>query len=541
MAEKWVYLFSEGNADMRELLGGKGANLAEMTRLGLNLPQGFIITTEACTQYYNDGRKINDEIQGQIMDYISRLEQITGKKFGCKGSGLVIKENPLLLSVRSGAGQAMPGMMDTVLNLGLNEDVVEIMAAKSGNSRWAWDCYRRFIQMYSVSVMEFGRGHFEKIIDKMKAEKEIINDSYFTADDLKELVYLFKAEYKAQTNEDFPSDPKVQLIEAVKAVFRSWDNPRANMYRRDMSIPFSWGTAATIQSMVFGNMGDDCGTGIAFTRDPATGKKGLAGEFLLNGQGEDVVSGVRIPVNLSKMSVLLPAAYAQLEMSANILEYYYKDMQDMEFTVEHGKFYMLQTRNGKRTPKAAVKIAADLVREGLRTEMQAADMVSRSQIEKVLKPYLDVQALKAAVPIAKGLGAAPGSVCGQIVFTAEDAQAWKAAGKKVLLVKSYTSPEDLEGIKSADGVVTSHGGMTSSAAVICRCIDKCCITGCYDISVDETEKICKIGNKIFSEGDFISIDGNTGCIYDGIIPTIKSEPKGNVALVLSWIEKYKEN
>ena len=503
MAKKWVYLFSEGNANMRELLGGKGANLAEMTGLGLPVPQGFTISTEACTQYYEDGRKINDEIQAQIMEYITKMEEITGKKFGDK-------ENPLLVSVRSGARASMPGMMDTILNLGLNEEVVEVIAAQSGNPRWAWDCYRRFIQMFSDVVMEVGKKYFEELIDKMKAAKGVKQDVELDADDLKELANQFKAEYKAKIGEDFPSDPKVQLMEAIKAVFRSWDNPRANVYRRDNDIPYSWGTAVNVQSMAFGNMGDDCGTGVAFTRDPATGDKGLFGEFLTNAQGEDVVAGVRTPMKIQEMADKFPEAFAQFEKVCATLEEHYRDMQDMEFTVEHGKLYMLQTRNGKRTAKAALKIAVDLVEEGMRTEKEAVAMIDPRNLDTLLHPQFDAKALKAATPIGKGLGASPGAACGQIVFTAEDAEAWNAAGKKVVLVRLETSPEDITGMKASQGILTVRGGMTSHAAVVARGMGSCCVSGCSDIAMDEENKKFTLAGKTFVEGDFISIDGSTG-------------------------------
>ena len=473
MAKKWVYLFSEGDANMRELLGGKGANLAEMTKIGLPVPQGFTISTEACTQYYEDGRKINDEIQTQIMEYITKMEEITGKKFGDK-------TNPLLVSVRSGARASMPGMMDTILNLGLNEEVVEVIAAQSGNPRWAWDCYRRFIQMFSDVVMEVGKKYFEQLIDEMKEKKGVKQDVELTADDLKELASQFKAEYKAKIGSDFPSDPKVQLMEAIKAVFRSWDNPRANVYRRDNDIPYSWGTAVNVQSMAFGNMGDDCGTGVAFTRDPATGDKGLFGEFLTNAQGEDVVAGVRTPMKIQEMADKFPEAFKQFEEVCATLENHYRDMQDMEFTVEHGKLYMLQTRNGKRTAKAALKIACDLVDEGMRTEEEAVAMIDPRNLDTLLHPQFDVMALKAATPIGKGLGASPGAACGQIVFTAEDAEAWNAAGKKVVLVRLETSPEDITGMKASQGILTVRGGMTSHAAVVARGMGSCCVSGCSE-------------------------------------------------------------
>ncbi len=533
MAKKWVYLFSEGNADMRELLGGKGANLAEMTGLGLPVPQGFTISTEACTQYYEDGRKINDEIQAQIMEYIVKMEEITGKKFGDK-------ENPLLVSVRSGARASMPGMMDTILNLGLNEEVVEVIAAQSGNPRWAWDCYRRFIQMFSDVVMEVGKKYFEELIDKMKNAKGVKQDVELDADDLKELANQFKAEYKAKIGEDFPSDPKVQLMEAIKAVFRSWDNPRANVYRRDNDIPYSWGTAVNVQSMAFGNMGDDCGTGVAFTRDPATGDKGLFGEFLTNAQGEDVVAGVRTPMKIQEMADKFPEAFAQFEKVCATLEEHYRDMQDMEFTVEHGKLYMLQTRNGKRTAKAALKIAVDLVEEGMRTEKEAVAMIDPRNLDTLLHPQFDAKALKAATPIGKGLGASPGAACGQIVFTAEDAEAWNADGKKVVLVRLETSPEDITGMKASQGILTVRGGMTSHAAVVARGMGSCCVSGCSEIAMDEENKKFTLAGKEFHEGDFISIDGSTGNIYDGIIPTVPATIADEFATVMAWADKYRK-
>ncbi len=533
MAKKWVYLFSEGDANMRELLGGKGANLAEMTKIGLPVPQGFTISTEACTQYYEDGRKINDEIQAQIMEYITKMEEITGKKFGDK-------TNPLLVSVRSGARASMPGMMDTILNLGLNEEVVEVIAAQSGNPRWAWDCYRRFIQMFSDVVMEVGKKYFEQLIDEMKEKKGVKQDVELTADDLKELAAQFKAEYKAKIGDDFPSDPKVQLMEAIKAVFRSWDNPRANVYRRDNDIPYSWGTAVNVQSMAFGNMGDDCGTGVAFTRDPATGDKGLFGEFLTNAQGEDVVAGVRTPMKIQEMADKFPEAFKQFEEVCSTLENHYRDMQDMEFTVEHGKLYMLQTRNGKRTAKAALKIACDLVDEGMRTEEEAVAMIDPRNLDTLLHPQFDAKALKAATPIGKGLGASPGAACGQIVFTAEDAEAWNAAGKKVVLVRLETSPEDITGMKASQGILTVRGGMTSHAAVVARGMGSCCVSGCSDIVMDEANKKFTLGGKTFVEGDFISIDGSTGNIYDGIIPTVDAQIAGEFGRVMAWADKYRK-
>ena len=532
-AKKWVYLFSEGDANMRELLGGKGANLAEMTKIGLPVPQGFTISTEACTQYYEDGRKINDEIQAQIMEYIVKMEEITGKKFGDK-------TNPLLVSVRSGARASMPGMMDTILNLGLNEEVVEVIAAQSGNPRWAWDCYRRFIQMFSDVVMEVGKKYFEQLIDQMKEKKGVKQDVELTADDLKELASQFKAEYKAKIGDDFPSDPKVQLMEAIKAVFRSWDNPRANVYRRDNDIPYSWGTAVNVQSMAFGNMGDDCGTGVAFTRDPATGDKGLFGEFLTNAQGEDVVAGVRTPMKIQEMADKFPEAFAQFEEVCATLENHYRDMQDMEFTVEHGKLYMLQTRNGKRTAKAALKIACDLVDEGMRTEEEAVAMIDPRNLDTLLHPQFDAKALKAATPIGKGLGASPGAACGQIVFTAEDAEAWNAAGKKVVLVRLETSPEDITGMKASQGILTVRGGMTSHAAVVARGMGSCCVSGCSDIVMDEANKKFTLGGKTFVEGDFISIDGSTGNIYDGVIPTVDAQIAGEFGRVMAWADKYRK-
>ena len=529
---KWVYLFSEGNANMRELLGGKGANLAEMTNIGLPVPQGFTITTEACTQYYEDGREINDEIFGQIEEYIVKMEEITGKKFGDK-------ENPLLVSVRSGARASMPGMMDTILNLGLNEEVVEVIAEKSGNPRWAWDCYRRFIQMYSDVVMEVGKKYFEQLIDKMKEERGVKQDVELTADDLKELASQFKAEYKAKIGSDFPSDPKEQLYGAIKAVFRSWDNPRANVYRRDNDIPYSWGTAVNVQSMAFGNMGDDCGTGVAFTRDPATGKKGLFGEFLTNAQGEDVVAGVRTPMHITEMEQKFPEAFKQFVDVCKTLESHYRDMQDMEFTVEHGKLYMLQTRNGKRTAQAALKIACDLVDEGMRTPQEAVAMIDPRNLDTLLHPQFDTKVLKAATPMGKGLGASPGAACGKIVFTADDAVEWAARGEKVVLVRLETSPEDITGMKSAQGILTVRGGMTSHAAVVARGMGECCVSGCGDIVMDEANKKFTLGGKEFHEGDFISIDGTTGNIYDGIIPTTDATIAGEFGRIIGWADKYR--
>ncbi len=532
MAKKWVYLFKEGDASMRELLGGKGANLAEMTNIGLPVPQGFTITTEACTQYYEDGKKINDEIQAQIMEYIDKMEEITGKKFGDK-------ENPLLVSVRSGARASMPGMMDTILNLGLNEEVVEVLAEKSGNPRWAYDCYRRFIQMFSDVVMEVGKKYFEQLIDEMKTKKGVTQDVELTAEDLKELAEQFKAEYKAKIGEDFPSDPKVQLMEAVKAVFRSWDNPRANVYRRDNDIPYSWGTAVNVQSMAFGNMGDDCGTGVAFTRDPATGAKGLFGEFLTNAQGEDVVAGVRTPMHIAEMEEKFPEAFAQFTEVCKTLEDHYRDMQDMEFTVEHGQLYMLQTRNGKRTAQAALKIACDLVDEGMRTEKEAVAMIDPRNLDTLLHPQFDAAAVKAATPIGKGLGAAPGAACGQIVFTAEDAKNWADEGKKVVLVRLETSPEDIEGMKAAQGILTVRGGMTSHAAVVARGMGSCCVSGCSAIVMDEENKVFTLGGKEYKEGDVISFDGTTGNIYDGAIPTVDAKIAGEFGRIMAWADKYR--
>ena len=529
---KWVYLFSEGNASMRELLGGKGANLAEMTGLGLPVPQGFTITTEACTQYYEDGREINDEIQGQINEYIGKMEEITGKKFGDK-------ENPLLVSVRSGARASMPGMMDTILNLGLNETVVEVLAEKSNNPRWAWDCYRRFIQMYSDVVMEVGKKYFEQLIDAMKEKKGVTFDVDLTAEDLKELAGQFKAEYKAKIGQDFPDDPKEQLMGAVKAVFRSWDNPRANVYRRDNDIPYSWGTAVNVQAMAFGNMGDDCGTGVAFTRDPATGEKKLMGEFLINAQGEDVVAGVRTPMPIAKMEEEFPEAYAQFVQVCKTLEDHYRDMQDMEFTVENRKLYMLQTRNGKRTAQAALKIACDLVDEGMRTEKEAVAMIEPRNLDALLHPTFDTAALKAATPIAKALGAAPGAACGKIVFTADDAVEWAARGEKVVLVRLETSPEDITGMKASQGILTVRGGMTSHAAVVARGVGACCVSGCGDIIMDEENKKFTLAGKEYHEGDVISFDGSTGCIYDGAIPTVEATIAGEFGRIMAWADKYR--
>ena len=529
---KWVYLFTEGDATMRNLLGGKGANLAEMTNIGLPVPQGFTITTEACTQYYEDGREINDEIQGQINEYIVKMEEITGKKFGDK-------ENPLLVSVRSGARASMPGMMDTILNLGLNETVVETIAAKSGNPRWAWDCYRRFIQMYSDVVMEVGKKYFEELIDEMKAKKGVSQDVDLTAEDLKELASQFKAEYKEKIGEDFPDGPKKQLMGAIKAVFRSWDNPRANVYRRDNDIPYSWGTAVNVQSMAFGNMGDDCGTGVAFTRDPATGEKKLMGEFLTNAQGEDVVAGVRTPMPIAQMEEKFPEAFEQFKQVCKTLEDHYRDMQDMEFTVENKKLYMLQTRNGKRTAQAALKIACDLVDEGMRTEEEAVAMIDPRNLDTLLHPQFDAAALKAATPMGKALGASPGAACGKIVFTAEDAKAWAERGEKVVLVRLETSPEDIEGMKSAQGILTVRGGMTSHAAVVARGMGTCCVSGCGDIVMDEENKKFTLAGKEFHEGDAISLDGSTGNIYDGIIPTVDATIAGEFGRIMAWADKYR--
>ena len=532
MSKKYVYLFSEGNAGMRNLLGGKGANLAEMTGLGLPVPQGFTISTEACTKYYEDGRQINPEIQAEIMEYIDKLEKITGKKFGDK-------ENPLLVSVRSGARASMPGMMDTILNLGLNEDVVNVIAKKSNNPRWAWDCYRRFIQMFSDVVMEVGKKYFEQLIDKMKAEKGVTYDVELTADDLHELANQFKAEYKSKIGADFPDDPKVQLFEAIKAVFRSWDNPRANVYRRDNDIPYSWGTAVNVQMMAFGNMGDDCGTGVAFTRDPATGEKKLMGEFLINAQGEDVVAGVRTPMKIAEMENKFPAAFEEFTKVCRILEDHYRDMQDMEFTVENEKLYMLQTRNGKRTAQAALKIACDLVDEGMRTPEEAVLMIDPRNLDTLLHPQFDTKSLKAATPIGRGLGASPGAACGQIVFTADDAEKWKSAGKKVVLVRLETSPEDITGMKASQGILTVRGGMTSHAAVVARGMGTCCVSGCGDINMDEEDKRFTLGGKTFHEGDYISIDGSTGNIYDGIIPTVDATIGGEFGRIMKWADEFR--
>ncbi len=533
MAKKYCYLFSEGNANMRELLGGKGANLAEMTNIGLPVPQGFTITTEACTQYYEDNREINPEIMAEINEYIVKMEEITGKKFGDK-------ENPLLVSVRSGARASMPGMMDTILNLGLNEEVVETIAAQSGNPRWAWDCYRRFIQMYSDVVMEVGKKYFEELIDEMKAKKGVKQDVELNAEDLKELANQFKAEYKSKIGSDFPTDPKEQLMGAIKAVFRSWDNPRANVYRRDNDIPYSWGTAVNVQSMAFGNMGDDCGTGVAFTRDPATGEKKLMGEFLTNAQGEDVVAGVRTPMPIAQMAETFPEAFAQFQTVCKTLEDHYRDMQDMEFTVENKKLYMLQTRNGKRTAQAALKIACDLVDEGMRTEAEAVAMIDPRNLDTLLHPQFDAAALKAATPIGKGLGASPGAACGKVVFTAEDAEVWNAKGEKVVLVRLETSPEDITGMKASQGILTVRGGMTSHAAVVARGMGTCCVSGCGDINMDEANKKFTLAGKEFHEGDYISIDGSTGNIYDGVIPTVDATIAGEFGRIMSWADKYRK-
>ena len=533
MARKWVYLFKEGDAGMRELLGGKGANLAEMTKIGLPVPQGFTITTEACTQYYEDGKTINDEIREQIDAHILKMEEITGKKFGDH-------ENPLLVSVRSGARASMPGMMDTILNLGLNEDVVRVLAEKSNNPRWAWDCYRRFIQMYSDVVMEVGKKYFEELIDEMKAKKGVTQDVDLTAEDLHELAEQFKAEYKSKIGSDFPSDPKEQLYGAIMAVFRSWDNPRANVYRRDNDIPYSWGTAVNVQSMAFGNMGDDCGTGVAFTRDPGTGAKGLFGEFLTNAQGEDVVAGVRTPMHINEMEQKFPEAFKQFTEVCQILEKHYRDMQDMEFTVEHGKLYMLQTRNGKRTAQAALKIACDLVDEGMRTEEEAVAMIDPRNLDTLLHPQFDQKALKAATPLGKGLGASPGAACGKVVFTADDAEVWAARGEKVILVRLETSPEDITGMKVAQGILTVRGGMTSHAAVAARGMGTCCVSGLGDIVMDEANKKFTLGGKTFHEGDFISLDGSTGNVYDGVIPTVDASIAGEFGRIMAWADKYRK-
>ena len=532
MATKWVYMFTEGNATMRNLLGGKGANLAEMTNLGLPVPQGFTITTEACTQYYEDGRMINDEIMGQIMEAIDKMEKVTGKKFGDL-------ENPLLVSVRSGARASMPGMMDTILNLGLNEEVVEVVAKKTGNERWARDCYRRFIQMYSDVVMEVGKKYFEVLIDQMKEARGVTQDVDLTAEDLKELANQFKAEYKSKIGADFPDDPKEQLMGAVKAVFRSWDNPRANVYRRDNDIPYSWGTAVNVQEMAFGNWSDQSGTGVAFTRDPATGEKKLMGEFLINAQGEDVVAGVRTPQPISALKDVMPEVFEQFTQVCETLENHYRDMQDMEFTIQDRKLYMLQTRNGKRTAQAALKIACDLVDEGMRTEEEAVAMIEPRNLDTLLHPQFDADALKAAVPAGKGLGASPGAACGKIVFSAEDAVAWAERGEKVVLVRLETSPEDITGMKSAQGILTVRGGMTSHAAVVARGMGTCCVSGCGDIAMDEENKRFTLAGKEYHEGDPISIDGTTGNIYDGIIPTVDAKIAGEFGRIMAWADKFR--
>ena len=532
MSHKYVYLFTEGNGKMRELLGGKGANLAEMTNIGLPVPQGFTISTEACTKYYEDGKTINPEIQAEIMRYVDKLEEITGKKFGDH-------ENPLLVSVRSGARASMPGMMDTILNLGLNEDVVAVMAAKSGNPRWAWDCYRRFIQMYSDVVMEVGKKYFEALIDQMKTKKGVTQDVELDADDLKELASQFKAEYKSKLGEDFPTNPKEQLMGAIKAVFRSWDNPRANVYRRENDIPYSWGTAVNVQSMAFGNMGDDCGTGVAFTRNPATGEKKLFGEFLTNAQGEDVVAGVRTPMPISEMAEKFPEAFAQFTKVCQILENHYHDMQDMEFTVENGKLYMLQTRNGKRTAPAALKIACDLVDEGMIDEKQAVAMIEPRTLDTLLHPQFDAKALKNAQPVGRALAASPGAACGKIVFTAEDAKTWADRGEKVVLVRLETSPEDIEGMMCAQGILTVRGGMTSHAAVVARGMGRCCVSGCTEIKMDEENKCFVLAGKTYCEGDWLSLDGSTGNIYDGQIPTVDAEIAGEFGRIMAWADKYR--
>ena len=534
MSKKYCYLFTEGNAKMRELLGGKGANLAEMTNIGLPVPQGFTITTEACTQYYEDGRQINDEIFAEIMEYVEKMEKITGKKFGDL-------HNPLLVSVRSGARASMPGMMDTILNLGLNEDVVNVIAEKSNNPRWAWDCYRRFIQMYSDVVMEVGKKYFEQLIDQMKEKKGVTLDVELTADDLKELAGQFKAEYKSKIGEDFPTDPKEQLMGAIKAVFRSWDNPRANVYRRDNDIPYSWGTAVNVQSMAFGNMGDDCGTGVAFTRNPATGEKALFGEYLINAQGEDVVAGIRTPSPISKLAEEMPEVYKQFVDIAGRLEKHYRDMQDMEFTIENGKLYMLQTRNGKRTAAAALKIAVDLVDEGMITEKEAVLRVEPKQLDSLLHPQFDADAMKKAEVIGKGLAASPGAACGQVVFTAEDAKHAVESGamKKVILVRLETSPEDIEGMVVAQGILTVRGGMTSHAAVVARGMGTCCVSGCGEINVDYDKKQFTLGGKTYREGDWISLDGSTGCIYGEAIPTTDATISGDFGRFMGWADSVR--
>ena len=533
MERKWVYLFKEGNASMKNLLGGKGANLAEMTNLGLPVPQGFTITTEACTQYYEDGKRINEEIQGQIMEYITKIEEINGKKFGDQ-------ENPLLVSVRSGARASMPGMMDTILNLGLNEDVVEVLAKKSGNPRWAWDCYRRFIQMFSDVVMEVGKKYFEELIDQMKTRKGVTQDVELDANDLKELANQFKAEYKEKIGEDFPDDPKVQLMEAIKAVFRSWDNPRANVYRRDNDIPYSWGTAVNVQPMAFGNMGETSGTGVAFTRDPATGERHLMGEFLMNAQGEDVVAGVRTPQKIDQLADVMPEVFEQFQEVCATLETHYRDMQDMEFTIEDKHLYMLQTRNGKRTAQAALKIACDLVDEGVRTPKEAVAMIDPRNLDTLLHPQFDTDALKAAMPVGRGLGASPGAACGKIVFTADDAKAQGTAGEKVVLVRLETSPEDIEGMKAAQGILTVRGGMTSHAAVVARGMGTCCVSGCGDIKMDEANKKFELSGKTYHEGDYISIDGSTGNIYDGLIPTVDATIAGEFGRIMAWADEFRK-
>ena len=532
MSKKYVYLFSEGNGTMRELLGGKGANLAEMTNLGLPVPQGFTITTEACTQYYEDGKIINDEIVAQIVEHVAKMEEITGKKFGDK-------ENPLLVSVRSGARASMPGMMDTILNLGLNEEVVETLAVKSGNPRWAWDCYRRFIQMFSDVVMEVGKKYFEELIDKMKEEMGVSQDIDLTAEDLKELANQFKEEYKAKIGNDFPTDPKVQLMEAIKAVFRSWDNPRANVYRRDNDIPYSWGTAVNVQSMVFGNMGNTSGTGVAFTRDPATGEKKLMGEFLMNAQGEDVVAGVRTPQEIDQLKEVMPEVYDKFIEICSILENHYRDMQDMEFTIEDRKLFMLQTRNGKRTAKAALKVACDLVDEGMIDEARAVAMIDPRNLDTLLHPQFDAKVLKSVAPVGRALGASPGAACGKIVLTADDAKEWADRGEKVILVRLETSPEDIEGMKAAQGILTVRGGRTSHAAVVARGMGKCCVSGCGDIKMDEANKKFVLGGKEYNEGDIISIDGSTGCIYDGAIPTVDAAIEGEFERIMTWADKFR--
>ncbi len=532
MSKKYCYLFTEGNAKMREILGGKGANLAEMTNIGLPVPQGFIISTEACTKYYEDGKKISPEIKAEIMDYVVKMEEITGKKFGDK-------ENPLLVSIRSGSRASMPGMMDTILNLGLNDEVVEVMAAKSGNPRWAYDCYRRFIQMYSDVVMEVGKKYFEQLIDKMKEEKGAHDDAELTADDLHELAVQFKAEYKSKLGTDFPSDPKEQLFGAIEAVFRSWDNPRANIYRRDHDIPYSWGTAVNVQMMAFGNMGDTSGTGVAFTRDPATGEKKLMGEFLMNAQGEDVVAGIRTPMNIEKMQDILPEVFAQFKENCKILENHYRDMQDMEFTIEDKKLYMLQTRSGKRTAKAALKIACDLVDEGMITEQQALMMIDPRNLDTLLHPQFDEKAIKNTAPIGRGLGASPGAASGQVVFTAEEAKKWNDAGKKVILVRLETSPEDIQGMKAAEGILTARGGMTSHAAVVARGMGKCCVSGCQEIIMNEAEKCFSLGGRDYKEGDIISLDGTTGNIYGEAIPTVDATIVGEFSRIMSLADKYR--